>query len=245
MPVDGTTNTNHVLYQEPSAKTKETGTETGLGQDAFMKMFLAQMTNQNPLNPMDNTEFTAQLAQFSSLEKLTQIASSLGGIGRLEESYSKTQALSYLGKEVTVSGGTMPVLSGYSNSVGFEVAQTSYVVMRITSPTGSVIANRDLGAMSSGIRHEVNWDGLDDSGNPVPDGAYKVNLYAYDYNGNSVAVSNQQVTGIVTGYEVSDGKTYLLLGDAAIAIDKIINVRLPRIVSGPSDTNTDQGAGGG
>ena len=247
MAVSSATNT-HPLYTEQDNTLKETGTNTGLGQDAFMKMFLAQMTNQNPLDPMDNTEFTAQLAQFSSLEKLTQIADSLDGIGRLEEAYSKTQALSYLGKEVTVSGNTMPVLAGYTNSVMFDVDSVSYVYMRIQGPNGTIVANRDLGAKSPGITHEVTWDGKDDSGNFVADGAYTVQLYAYDANGNTVSVNNHCVTGIVTGYETSGGKTYLLLGDAAILIDKVLNVRLPRYVEPetPGETETPgDGSGDG
>jgi flagellar basal-body rod modification protein FlgD len=228
MAVSSASNT-HVLYNEPTP-TIGKETDNALGQDAFMKLFLAQMTNQDPLNPMDNADFTAQLAQFSSLEKLTAIADSMAGFSRLEDAYAKTQALSYLGREVTVTGNTMPVLQGYSNSISFELAGNAYVYMRITSPSGSVVANRDLGGKTAGIRQEVVWDGLDDSGSAVADGAYTVNLYAYDANGNPVAVQNQQTTGVVTGFESSNGQTYLLLGDAALALDKVINVRLPRIV---------------
>jgi flagellar basal-body rod modification protein FlgD len=229
MAVDGVTNT-HVLYTEPTTTVSADTDSSTLGQDAFMKLFLAQMTNQDPLNPMDNADFTAQLAQFSSLEKLTVIADSLSGISRMEEAYAKTQALSYLGREVTVTGNTMPVLQGYTNSVSFELDSNAYVYMRITSPSGSVVANLDLGSKTAGIRQEIVWDGLDDSGNSVADGAYTVSLYAYDANGNPISVKNQQVTGVVTGFESSDGQTYLLLGDAALAIDKVINVRLPRLV---------------
>jgi flagellar basal-body rod modification protein FlgD len=233
MAVDASGNSTHVLYNPTTTSTvKETGTETGMGQDAFMKMFLAQMTNQNPLDPMDNTDFTAQLAQFSSLEKLTLIADSLAGFGRLEQAYAKTQALSYLGREVTVSGNTMPVTAGYSNSILFNVDSPAYVVMRITDPNGQVVTNRDLGLKSADITHEITWDGVSDEGKLVADGAYKVSLYAYDAYSNLVSVKNQQVTGIVTGYEEADGKTYLLLGDAAIEISKVINVRLARIVQG-------------
>jgi flagellar basal-body rod modification protein FlgD len=230
MAVDSLGNSTHVLYTPPAETVKETGTETGMGQDAFMKMFLAQMTNQNPLDPMDNTDFTAQLAQFSSLEKLTLIADSLEGFGRLEEAYGKTQALSYLGREVTVSGGTMPVIAGYSNSILFDLETPAYVYMRITDPNGQVVSNRDLGLKAQGITHEVTWDGVSDDGKLVADGAYKVSLYAYDASGSAVSVKNQQVTGIVTGYESSGGKDYLLLGDAAVEISKVINVRLARLV---------------
>ncbi|MDR1397441.1 MAG: flagellar hook assembly protein FlgD [Desulfarculales bacterium] len=250
MAVDALGNNTHVLYTETETTIKDTGTETGMGQDAFMKMFLAQMTNQNPLDPMDNTDFTAQLAQFSSLEKLTLIADSLAGFGRLEEAYAKTQALSYLGREVTVSGGTMPLIGGYSNSVLFNVDSPAYVYMRITDPNGQVVANRDLGLKAQDITHEVTWDGLSDDGKLLADGAYKVSLYAYDANGSSISVKNQQVTGIVTGYESANGKDYLLLGDAAVEISKVINVRLARVVdvgysqedaaSGTSDDSGDE-----
>jgi flagellar basal-body rod modification protein FlgD len=246
MAIDASGNSTHVLYTPAATETvKETGTETGLGQDAFMKMFLAQMTNQNPLDPMDNTEFTAQLAQFSSLEKLTAIADSLAGFGRLEQAYAKTQALSYLGREVTVSGGTMPVISGYSNSVLFNLDSPAYVFMRVTDPSGQVVTNRDLGYKSEGITHEITWDGVSDDGTLVADGAYKVSLYAYDANGSLVSVKNQQVTGIVTGYEESDGTTYLLLGDAAIDISKVINVRLARMVDSSGTWSDTDGESSG
>lgn len=115
------------IYDAEAAQTstKVTGAASGQGQDAFLKMFMAQMTNQNPLNPMDNTEFTAQLAQFSSLEQLTKIAAAMEGIGRMEAAFKEGQMVDYIGKEVTISGNQIPVSGGRVGGVRFNLASRS------------------------------------------------------------------------------------------------------------------------
>lgn len=209
-----------------STPTKQTGTETGLGQDAFLKMFMAQMTNQNPLNPMDNTEFTAQLAQFSSLEQLTAINKSLEGIGRLEEAFQANQALGYVGKYATVEGNQLVVADGEAGAIGFNLEGTANVSIRlVNTETGGIVVDRTIGTLGAGM-HEFVWDGYDDNEQKVSDGIYRVYVTAYDNGGNSVKVSGQQTSGLVTGYEKdSDGTMYLIMGDAAVALSNVLAVR--------------------
>jgi flagellar basal-body rod modification protein FlgD len=211
---------------------KTTGIASGMGQDAFLKMFMAQMTNQNPLDPMDNTQFTAQLAQFSSLEQLTQINKNLSGLTTLTDAVNQTQAMSYLGKDVTLSGGQLPVNGGVAGATNFTLPSSASVKIAISDSAGKVIATRNLGTVAAGDQ-SFTWDGLKDSGAAAADGVYTVTISATDGDGGTVKVSNQTVTGKVTGFKKgSDGTTYLMSGMASWAkVSDIVSVNEPKATS--------------
>lgn len=210
-----------------AAKVKKTGIESGMGQDAFLKMFMAQVTNQNPLDPMDNTEFTAQLATFSQLEQLQKISGYLEGMEDMKKTLNQTAVLSYLGKEVTMKGDVMPVNQGHVGNMTYDLDGSAKVSIKITSQDGKLVKEIDLGRQTAG-HHEFQWDGTDLNGDKVSDGAYRLAVLAYDSQGNPVAVNNQQVNGLVTGYQKdSEGNVYLMLGEAALPMDKVISVQLP------------------
>lgn len=227
------------IYEPDAAQasTKVTGAASGQGQDAFLKMFMAQMTNQNPLNPMDNTEFTAQLAQFSSLEQLTKIAAAMEGIGRMEAAFKEGQMVDYIGKEVTISGNQIPVTGGQAGGVRFNLAGSAEVRALVTDETGRVVADEDLGRLSSGP-HDFRWDGKDLAGQTVPNGKYSVSFVANDAQGNPVGVSDLQVSGLVTGYtKDTDGKFYLMMGDVTIPFEDVLTVGIYI----PADDDTADG----
>lgn len=215
------------LYDASTAATVEsTGTESAMGRDAFLKMFMAQVTNQNPLDPMDNTEFTAQLATFSQLEQLQSIASGIEKLTDLDRAMKQTNALAYLGKEVVMEGDVLPVAEGHVGSVGYTLASDADEVQAtITDASGEVVAQLDLGQLDAGV-HEFTWDGQDSYGNQVPDGTYQVTLSAHDSMGGAVAISDMTTTGLVTGYQLdSEGNPYLLIGKSALSISDVISVR--------------------
>lgn len=223
-----TSYTGEIYDATASTTTKTTGTESGMGQDAFLKMFMAQMTNQNPLDPMDNTDFTAQLAQFSSLEQLTKISTALEGLDDIKSTMVEGQVLNYLGKEITLTGNAVPVSNGEAGDIGFSLASSAEVQMLITDSDGTIIADVDLGRLTAGSHH-INWDATDLAGQTVADGLYAVTINATDANGDDVAVSNLQVTGIVTGYSKdTEGNYHLLVGDVAIPMENVLTVRMPR-----------------
>ncbi len=210
-----------------AAEVKKTGVESGMGQDAFLKMFMAQVTNQNPLDPMDNTEFTAQLATFYQLEQLQKISGYLEGMEDMKKTLDQTAVLSYLGKEATMAGDVMPVSQGQVGEMTYDLDGNAKVSIKITSQDGSLVKEIDLGRQTAG-HHQFQWDGKDMNGDKVADGAYRLTVMAYDSQGNPVAVNNQQVSGLVTGYKKDeDGNVYLMLGEAALPMDKVISVQLP------------------
>ena len=85
------------------AEKKET-----LGKDDFLKIFMAQLQHQDPLNPMEGTEFTAQLAQFSSLEQLYNVNQNLGSLKEVQEGTGKFESLNFIGKEITAAFIKLP-----------------------------------------------------------------------------------------------------------------------------------------
>ncbi len=221
----------NTIAQEPIYRTSSTSDSdssspysNALGQDAFLKMFMAQVTNQNPLDPMDNTEYTAQLATFSSLEQLTKIAGSMDAIAGLKDTVEQGNIVNYIGKGVTLSGDVLPIAQGYVGKTGYYLEKDAIVSITITDEAGSVVATRDLGRLAAGTQ-SFQWDAKDDAGNLVTDGAFKVTIMAYDTDGNPVEVSDQTVNGLVTGYQKgADGTNYLLLGEVALPISEVLAV---------------------
>ena len=101
----------------PTTKATTSSTKT-LGQSDFLSLLVAQLKNQDPLNPSDPTQFTAQLAQFSQLEQLFNLNSTLAGLTTAQGSSEKLAALSLIGQDVVVAGNNFalkdsPVQVGY------------------------------------------------------------------------------------------------------------------------------------
>ncbi|KMY68956.1 hypothetical protein AAU61_05190 [Desulfocarbo indianensis] len=197
---------------------------SAMGLDAFLTMFMAQVTNQNPLDPMDNTEFTAQLATFSSLEQLTKIADSMDAMNDLTSAVEQGNIVNYIGRGVTLAGDVLPIAQGYVGRVGYTLAEAADVLAVITDEDGNTVAQVSLGYQEAGSQY-FQWDAKNTADEVVGDGAYQVTLLATDSQGNAVEVSDQTVNSLVTGYQKgSDGENYLLLGDVALPLSEVLAV---------------------
>lgn len=162
-------------------------------QDRFLTLLITQMQNQDPMNPMDNAQVTSQIAQMSTVQGIQDLNNTLLAVsGQLDVSQSM-QAASLIGKNVLVPGnkvkvGTDPEDSSIKSTTGFgvDLAAPAYrVVVSITDQAGRVVRQLELEDMKLGV-HDVQWDGLDDAGNPVPDGAYTTKVEALDTEGKAV-----------------------------------------------------------
>ncbi|NOY38724.1 MAG: flagellar hook capping protein [Nitrospirae bacterium] len=179
-----------------------------VGKDDFLRLFTTQLRYQSPLNPMDSTEFTAQLAQFSSLEQLISMGDTLDGILSYQDSLNNALATNLMSKMVKVEGNRVN-LEG-SAAISYEVSQNvEKMTLNINNSSGEVVRAIELGKQPAGGGKYV-WDGTDNNGNPLPDGLYTVNFSAADNNGNSVPVSTETLS-MVTGISFEDGITYLVL----------------------------------
>ena len=150
--------------------------ESAADKDMFMRLLLAQIENQDPLKPTDQTDFVAQLAQFSSLEGIQNLASTVEDIGSVYRSSQALQATALVGREVLVSGQVGYLESGGEISGMIEAGQASGdVVMVVKDSSGQVVANRDLGNIGS-AETPFTWDGTDNQGAALPEGLYSISI---------------------------------------------------------------------
>jgi flagellar basal-body rod modification protein FlgD len=153
-----------------------------LGQDAFMKLMMAQMKHQDPLKPMANGEFISQMAQFSSVQSLKEIKNSFNHLANALQSAQALQASSMVGRKVLIPG-SLAKLTAAGLHGGVDVPEaTDKVTVKIMSKAGQLIKTLDLGAHKKGTA-QFTWDGVIKKANPAvagskaqvaPPGVYKV-----------------------------------------------------------------------
>ncbi|AUM11652.1 flagellar hook assembly protein FlgD [Ketobacter alkanivorans] len=145
-------------------------------KDMFMRLLLAQIENQDPLKPTDQTDFVAQLAQFSSLEGIQNLSNSVQDIGAMYRSSQALQATALVGREVLVPGQVGYLEQGSEISGMIEANQASGdVMMVIKDAAGQVVANRDLGNIGS-AETPFSWDGTNNLGEDLPAGLYSISI---------------------------------------------------------------------
>ncbi len=167
-PVTSTTSSTSTTSGTSATAT----TDTGVGsQDYFLKLLVAQMNNQDPLNPMDSAQMTSQLAQLNTVQGIKKLSTQLDSLlGDVNASQS-LQASSLVGHSVLVPGSTLELASGQAVA-GFNLsADADDVKVTIKDASGTVIHTADLGKQSAGIENFV-WDGSTDSGSAAAAGAY-------------------------------------------------------------------------
>lgn len=179
-----------------------------LGKDDFLNLLLKQLSHQDPLNPMDSAEFTSQLTQFSSLEELTNINTTLNDVLSFQQSMQNASVANLIGKTVTVDGNTA-FLSGEAG-LNYELsAQAASVEITIYDGSGRVVSSKNIGSQEAGDQR-YTWDGKDSSGNQLPEGSYTFQVDAVDISGNPVQALTSGA-GTVTEVVFEDGLTFIML----------------------------------
>jgi flagellar basal-body rod modification protein FlgD len=171
------------------------------------------LENQDPLNPMDNTTFVSELAQFSSLEQLTTLNTSMTSLLEATQGEELIGATNFIGKTVTATGNTL-VKSGDSvSSAAYTLSSDmADVKVYVLDSNYSVVKTDDLGAQSSG-KQTYQWDGTDSDGSTTSDGTYYITVYATSSTGTTSSVTTS-VSGTVTGTSAdSSGAVQLTLSD--------------------------------
>lgn len=152
--------------------TASTDKKGSLGKDDFLQLLVTQLNNQNPLSPQDNSEFVAQLAQFSSVESLQNLNSAVNGIAGTYQSSQALQASSLVGRSVIAQTGSSMVDTSKSfNGSLVMPAAGKDVTVGVYDSAGSLVKTIDLGAAKAGATDFI-WDGTDAKGNKVDVGIY-------------------------------------------------------------------------
>ena len=155
-------------------KSKAPTEEQDLGKDAFLQLMIAQLQNQDPLSPAKNEDFIAQLAQFSSVEGIQNINDSMQELASSFRSSQALQASSLVGRQVQVSTdtATLSAAGPVKGTIDLDTSSAN-IKLYIEGPDGQIVKTEELGAQERGAI-DFSWDGTDESGFRVADGAYRV-----------------------------------------------------------------------
>jgi flagellar basal-body rod modification protein FlgD len=187
--------------------TKASGGNT-LGKEDFMTLLLKQLSYQDPLNPMDNAEFTSQLTQFSSLEELNNINSTLADVLAFQQSMQNTAVTNLIDKTVQTEGDSF-IMDG-SADLAYELSgDASIVDLNIYDAAGKMVWTGKSSEQLAGLNIYA-WDGKDLNGNQLPAGKYTFDIEAKDVSGETVDSLTIE-SGTVTSVSFEDGLTYLTL----------------------------------
>lgn len=195
-----------------TAAPKSSTNPTGLGQDEFLKLLITQLKNQSPLNPQDNTEFVAQLAQFSSLEGIQNLNDTVTSLASGMQSSQALQASALVGRTVETEASRAYLgASGFVRGTMALESSTPALQLNVYNSSGQLVMHKDLGAQDAG-EIPFAWDGTATDGTKVPTGSYRFEVLAsvdgkqkgvktyLGNNVNSVTVgANQAVTLNVDG----------------------------------------------
>jgi flagellar basal-body rod modification protein FlgD len=201
------------------------GTNTTMGEQDFLKLLIAQLKDQDPLAPQDNTQFVSQLAQFSSLQAAMGTNTRLDTITSQNQGQANTQVVSLVGKLATVKGSLVTASgSGIAVPVGFTLAgQSASTNVSIQDSSGNVIRTIPIGAHSAGLVR-MSWDGRDNAGNVMPAGTYAVSVQAKTSDGSSISVA-QETTGTVQSVAFDKGYPVLTLDNGMqVPVSDLIEV---------------------
>ena len=199
------------------------GATNQLDRDAFLNLLITQLQNQDPLNPTDSTEFTAQLAQFSSLEQLGNVNDNLKQLQNFQASINNSQAVSLIGKEITASGNSLNYVDGQPAGCEFKLeGNASVAVVSVYDHTGQFVRSFENENLAAGP-HTLYWDGTDQNGYPAEPGNYTFEVLAADASGNNIKTTtyfNGQVNKVV----FDNWATYVIVGDQRVALGDIVQV---------------------
>ncbi len=191
----------------------------------FLTLLTTQLQNQDPLSPMDTSEFTNQLVMFSGVEQQINANQKLDSLVALGLTNGFTSALGYVGLDISyVSSdlyydGSRPVEINYALD-----GQAVTSKISITDEDGKEIFTAD--ASKSG-RDSFTWDGTLKGGGKAEPGTYQVHINALDIDNKPVG-STTVVSGRVEGVETQNGSIFLLVGDRAVSVSNVLNANQPK-----------------
>jgi flagellar basal-body rod modification protein FlgD len=200
---------------------------SSLQKDDFLKLLLAELQYQDPLNPADNTEFVAQLAQFSTLEQMTQmnenLEASLETSTANSETINNAMMISYFGKTVLAETADFVYDGETEAKLNFNLdATTTSGKLRILNSDGETVRTVDMGVVEGG-NHQFIWDGTNDRGLALDAGSYSFEISALDSAGEDIEWV-PMFAGTVEGISYKEGESYLYAGGVYIPLDKVRHI---------------------
>lgn len=189
---------------------------------SFLTLLTTQLKHQDPMNPVDSTEFTAQLAQFAAVEQGIQTNSNLEKLINLSLANQSLAAVSYLGKYVEATGNQFALKSGTGNFAYSLPQSAEAVAIQIKNEAGMTVAVKQ-GDTTAG-KHSFTWDGKNSQRLQLPDGKYSFTVSAVDKNGLPIEPKTYTV-GIVDGADSSGDSIMVTINGVGIPLKDVVTVK--------------------
>lgn len=198
--------------------------ELGMNSNDFLKLFIAQLQNQDPLSPSDPTQMMSQLAQLSQVEQSYNTVTALNNLLTAQNNNTAMSAVSFVGGTITAVGSDayFDGTNAASLQYAMPVATTSGT-LSISDASGNVVRTVDLGAQSTSTTTYA-WDGTDGQGNTLPAGKYSFAVSGVDASG-STQKATTYTTGVADGVKFENGTAYITIGPVSVLYSDITSVR--------------------
>lgn len=200
---------------------------SALGKEEFLQLLVAQLSNQDPMNPLEGQEFAAQLAQFSSVEALLNIEGALSENAELSaliaQSTNSGVAAGLIGKSVTAQGNAVDWSGDGESVINYDIeSNAATVTVEIKNDAGVVIRTLELTGQESGA-NTAAWDGKTDAGDVAEKGSYTFSVKAVDSDGADVAAATH-TKGIVDRVSFTPDGIVLWMGETPVSMSAVTSV---------------------
>lgn len=197
----------------------------------FLTLLTTQLQNQDPLAPMDSTEFTNQLVQFSQVEQQINANQKMDTLVQLQMASISSVALGYVGMDVSYLSAEMNYDGTNNVTVNYALASDATVSkMNVYNEKKELVYS--IEAPKSVGQNKIVWDGTTSNGTKAEPGTYTVSIDAADAAGKPIQTSTV-VSGRVRGIESQNGVVFLLIGERAVSLATVVNARIPETTTPP------------
>lgn len=208
-------------YEQQNTKGK-----SDLGQDQFLQLLVAQMTNQDPTNPLEGSEFASQLAQFNSVEQLIDVNSGLQNLQNSQEimsaSLTNSMAAALTGKQVRAITDQVHLDADGTSDINFKLKSAAEEVeIIVRNESGNEVRRESFKGLASGDNNWT-WDGKNNSGDRLGEGNYSVEVVAK--NGDETVDSLLFMEGIANKVRFSANGVLLSVNNVEIPIGDVEEV---------------------
>lgn len=196
-----------------------------LGKDDFLQLLVAQLQAQDPLDPQSAEDFSAQLAQFSALEQMTNVNTNLEQIQKFEQAVNNSSLVNLIGKNIDAPGNRIDFNSGDVKTLNFSLNDdAAQVEVDVFDSTGKKVTSLTLGNLAAGNNQAI-WNGKDGKGKPVPPGAYTFEVKAENINGDEIAAQTF-ISGKITDVIFEKDGAFALINGQKISVSEISRVSI-------------------
>ena len=192
-----------------------------LDKDDFLRLLITELQYQNPLEPLDNKDFIAQMAQFSSLEQMSNISQSIDRFLETEMNAMRLNAISMIGRNAVVRDDTIILSDGSAERIDFQIDEPANVIITIYDFEGNAVRRENLGTLDPGL-HSFVWDGRNDDGELMQDGEYKYEISCLTDEGEEKI--GGLIAGVVEAVQFDEDGIYIVIDGRRYPLSSLVEI---------------------